>query len=478
MVAKAEAVEETLRSANDASRQARNMWLGFLGLLSYLVVTLASVTHKDLLLNSAVNLPIVGVELPLFSFFLFGPFLLVLFHFGLLMQHVTLSQKLAAFDSAITEFYRTSRKQNINQEEKAQVHPARLRLIGYAISQYVSGPPNSWVVKCAQWLMGWLTIIILPLVILLYFQIQFLPYDSHLVTGLHRLTIILDLVMLILLGVLIDYPTRSIKEAFVFNLKQRIPRFVVVALGVAATLLLTICIATIPDGSIEKFLVRYNLLVIERSGLKFFWPTAYLEPVNCEAVSWFSRNLIVKDTDLVPDKNSEPDEPSHSLRNRDLRYSCLNRSDLHRVDLTEANLTGSSLVETRLRKALLERTNLANADLSKADLRQAILRDANLPVAKMRGARLQDADLVRAKLPGSDLTDAGLQGSNLTQSFIAGAIFRLANLRGADLRSVMAQAADFGGANLQGANLVGASLHGAYLSGADLKGADLQRGMI
>ncbi len=70
--------EKLLAAANAASGPARNAWLAFLGLLAYLLVTLAGVTHKDLLLNSPTKLPIVGVEIPLFSFFLAAPFLFVL----------------------------------------------------------------------------------------------------------------------------------------------------------------------------------------------------------------------------------------------------------------------------------------------------------------------------------------------------------------------------------------------------------------
>ena len=44
-----------------------------MGLIAYLLVTLAGVTHVDLLLNSPVRLPIINVEIPLFSFFLYQP---------------------------------------------------------------------------------------------------------------------------------------------------------------------------------------------------------------------------------------------------------------------------------------------------------------------------------------------------------------------------------------------------------------------
>jgi hypothetical protein len=52
-------VKGFLDEANAASDPARTAWLAFLLLLTYVVVTLASVSHKDLLLNSPVRLPII-----------------------------------------------------------------------------------------------------------------------------------------------------------------------------------------------------------------------------------------------------------------------------------------------------------------------------------------------------------------------------------------------------------------------------------
>ena len=47
----------------------------------------------DLLLNSPVTLPIVNVQIPLFSFFLAAPYLFLLVHLGLLVQHAMLAHK-------------------------------------------------------------------------------------------------------------------------------------------------------------------------------------------------------------------------------------------------------------------------------------------------------------------------------------------------------------------------------------------------
>ena len=101
VAASANNFDELLRSANGASGTARNSWLAFMALITYLLVTIAGVTHVDLLLNSPITLPIVNAKIPLFSFFLVAPFLLLLIHLGLLVQHAMLAHKLAHFSIGI-----------------------------------------------------------------------------------------------------------------------------------------------------------------------------------------------------------------------------------------------------------------------------------------------------------------------------------------------------------------------------------------
>ena len=91
----AEEVNGFLDEANTTSEPARTSWLAFLALLTYVVVTLASVSHKDLLLNSPVRLPIINADIPLVGFFQYAPAMLLLVYLSLLVQHVILARKSA-----------------------------------------------------------------------------------------------------------------------------------------------------------------------------------------------------------------------------------------------------------------------------------------------------------------------------------------------------------------------------------------------
>jgi hypothetical protein len=127
-------------------------------------------------------------------------------------------------------------------------------------------------------------------------------------------------------------------------------------------------------------------------GRQAFLPTALLfegqvDDWTRRPTSFFSRNLIVMDEDLVSDAQGSADTTSLSLRGRDLNHATFDRSDLRRADLTDTSLKGASLIETNLEGAKLVRVRLQGADLSLARLPgvevEAVLLD---------GARLCEGD--------------------------------------------------------------------------------------
>ena len=113
-------------------------WLAFLALLAYLLVALGGVSHKDLLLNSPVKLPIIDVDIPLFSFFQYAPVLLLLVYLSLLIQHVILARKYRKFIEAIAPY-----------EKRTQTeHPARELVHSYVVSQILAGPRRHLAMSC------------------------------------------------------------------------------------------------------------------------------------------------------------------------------------------------------------------------------------------------------------------------------------------------------------------------------------------
>lgn len=437
--------KDYLEVANGASDAAWSSWLAFLLLLTYVIVTLASVGHTALLLNSPVKLPIINADIPIVGFFQYAPLLLLLVYLSLLIQHVVLARKFRKFTDAIAPY----------ELETGSEHPARERVHSYVFSQLTAGPRANLITKFMMQLIVYVTFSILPIVTLLYFQTKFLPYHDVSITYWHRIAVILGFVMLILLTPLMQ----NKRVARRWNIKMGPQAEAWEASGTQVILVLILLplvlffswlIATVPNEWIDR---RLGFVAPTSVGVGAQEETKLLNPIvrrviydnvtNGENIGWWRRwllayrVLIVEDTDL-----GAGGEAGAVLRERNFRFALLNRSDLHRTDLTWADLRAAQMWKS-----------LAKGKLKDAQLQGAFLKEAALQGAQMHSAQLQ----------GADLSGANLQGAELNY----------ANLRGADLRGVKLQGADLTGANLQGADLKEAELQGANLTGAKLQGADL-----
>ena len=138
-----------LEAVNRSSDSANAAWLIYIALMSYLLITVAGISHKDLLLNSDITLPILQVKIELTRFFLFAPILLVLLHLGLMGQLVQLARKTLEFAASI----------RMLETSDQRTHPLRLELDNFFFAQAIAGPERSRVVGMFLHGMSWLTIV-------------------------------------------------------------------------------------------------------------------------------------------------------------------------------------------------------------------------------------------------------------------------------------------------------------------------------
>ncbi len=475
-----------LEAVNNSSDTAHTAWLIFLAIMTYFMIAVAGVTHRDLLLETPVALPILQVAIPITQFFQFAPVVLVLLHLGVLSQLVLLARKTLEFDHAIRLLEISDRR----------THPLRLELSNFFFVQAVAGPHRSMVMSAFLHGMSWLTLLILPVVLLLYIQVVFLPYHDLTITWTHRIALLVDIGLLLMIGVFLMRIETSFVEAFwrstVTNPLSFVVTFVVLGLAAAFSLL----VATVPGERLDRITtylfgapghfsgrdLRYS------SGLL---PTLFSYDGNGAIFGVLPRWLVVTDTDLVPDKEAEGEEASLKLRGRDLRLARLDRSDLHKADLTgtlldDASLVGANLgrikmscadlTELRLSgdRRLAKCTSAQRANFSRARLAEAQLAGADFSQAKFESAHLEGAELVDSVLVGASFLLARLDKADLSGGVQAqGANFLLATLQGADLNGAQLQTATLQTASMQGAVLTLAQLQGATLNDADLEGASL-----
>jgi uncharacterized protein YjbI with pentapeptide repeats len=454
-----------LEAVNRSSDTAHTGWLIFLATMSYLVVAVAGVTHKDLLLETPVSLPILQVNIQLAQFFQFAPIILVLLHLGIVSQLSLLARETLEFDHAIRLLEATDRR----------THPLRLELNNFFFVQAIAGPYRSRVMSFFLHGMSWLTLVVLPVVLLLYIQVVFLPYHDPVITWTHRIALVADIVILITIGVFLMRVETSFVQAFMRTGTSHPLSFFVTILILILITLFSFFFATIPGESLDRLTQRIIGMQVEDEGT----PTSrYTSGFVLPFLSFgsegslfgvFLRNLVVTDTDFVVDKDQTPGEPSISLRGRDLRFAKLDRSDLHQADITGADIRGASLTGADLRGVWLQCSDITELLLTenRAAARCTTARRANFSRAKLDGAHMVGVDM-----SGATLEEARLEGAELAYALLAGANFSSARLEKADLTGgVQAQGANFLIASLQGADFTGAHLHGADFSSASLQGA-------
>jgi hypothetical protein len=441
--------KELLDEANGASVPASSAWIAFLFLLAYVVVTLAGVSHKALLLNSPVKLPIINADIPLVGFFQYAPAMLLLVYLSLLVQHVILARKYRKFTDAIASY----------ELETGSEHPARERVHSYVFSQMLAGPKPNLITKFMMQLIVYVTIAIIPVITLLYFQVKFLPYHEVAITYWHRIAVILAFAMLILLIPIMQHipPKRKWdirvgpqEEAWEASATQ----VVVVLILLPVIIGFSWLIATVPDEWIDRrlgFVAPASVSGGAEGEASLLNPlvrrVVYDNLPNNDDKGWWRRWLLSYRVLIVEDTDLGTDDARVVLRERNFRFALLNRSDLQHADLTWADLRAAQLWKT-----------LAKGKLKDAQLQGSFLKEAQLQGAQMSSAALQGADLSKARLQGADLSYADLQGADLSGAKLQGADLSGANLQGADLEGAQLQSATLDGTKLQGANLASAEI--------------------
>lgn len=475
-----------LEAVNRSSDTAHTAWLIFMGIMTYLMIAVAGVTHTNLLLETPVSLPILQVDIPLTQFFQFAPIVLVLFHLGLVSQLVLLARKSLEFDHAIRLLESTDRR----------THPLRLELHNMFFVQAIAGPQRSKVMGGLLHAMSWLTLVILPVILLLYIQVVFLPYHDPVITWTQRVALVIDIIVLILIGVFLTRAETSFFKAFFRTTTAHPLGFLMTSAVMLIVTFFSFFVATIPGERLDKISqALYWQMEKGEDGAPQYYSgfVVPLVPVDSEGALFgiFRRNLVVTDADLVSDRDVTEGEPTLKLRNRNLRYAKLDRSDMHQADLTGADLTEASLDGTDLRNATLQcseinalrlKNDRAKAkcvtaiatNFARAELSGAILTGIDARGASFEQAILEDADVVDALISGANFGQARLDKANLTGGIQAyGANFAIASLQGANFNGARLLGADFRWASMQATILDYARLEGALLEGADLEAASL-----
>lgn len=433
----ASSVSGDLREAIDkASGQAQTVYLTFLFVAAYVGLTVASTTHRHLLLETRLDLPLLGVTVPLKAFYALAPFLVLIVHFQLILQLFLLARRLHAFEEIVCR---------ADPQSQALI---RLLVFPIPFAEMIVGRFAAADVRALVWAAVWWSVFVPAPLLLAATLIWFLPYHSRWLTSWQWVLFVADLALVWRFWPLCVEPTETWSRWW----SPVRPRLVA---HLVATLVL------------------------------FGWVTlAAFTPVD---VPFAPRNLVLRNLDLAAE--GIPPASMAELLAKGLSREqiiaafapsavSLSGRDLRGADLEGAVLVGASLDGASLQHAVLKKADLRDANLATAKLQDANLADAKLHGAKMTSADLTDADLRRAKLYGATLDEAVLEGAFLWDAHLHGVSLKDVRAKGASMKSAQLVGAELRNCELTGAFMKEVVLIAAEIADTDLRGVDLSDAIL
>jgi uncharacterized protein YjbI with pentapeptide repeats len=447
---------DALASAlNRSAERLQTLWFTFLAVTLYLSISAFTTTHRMLLMDEGQSLPILGVKLPLLPFYLVAPAFYLMLHAYILIMLVLLARTAKSFEKELNSLEIDRERYRMRMENAVFLQI----LIGGELERKGA---NGWVMRTIVLI----SLTVAPVLVLLLFQLMFLPYHNEFVTWWHRMLVVVDLVLVWTLWC--SYRREGgermlprLRPRWAFSSRALISTVVVCF----SVLLVTFPYERIHDNWFSKLGARVAKFV------------GGSEPNPDLILGLFHNRIWLQDEDLVDDerldklqvhnKMGEVRRPAFMLdfSDRDFSNAYLKSADLRAVRFDNSKLENAVLGGAWLQGSSFDRANLKSADLSGAQLQGASFYSARLQRASLELAQLQGSSLFLAELQGAVLDNAELQGAILDSAKLWGASLRQAQLQGASLRGAEMQGANLEGAYLQGANLTEALLDGAWLSG-------------
>lgn len=477
---KADTAESMREAVAEAAGVCTGLWLSYLFVLLYLLVAIASVTQKDLLLENRVQLPFLSdISLPLQGFFCLCPMLFCIIHMYILLHFSLFAGKLGDFRRKLRGV-RPVRRSIIERQLPNSVFVHLL-----AGPQEVQKSLVLWLLKA----IAWISLVIGPILLLLFFQLQFLSFHNQAITWVQRIVLLLDLGLIWYLWPNLVHGERIGRKLCWRHLHTTVATAILTVISV----LISFAVATSSDewlqttkleGDLQRLYLIPKLrqilvgaVVDGATGGKY-----YIDWVSGKPLSLWTDRIVLPNLDVIDsaaaNAGSQPGlaKSTYSFRERDLAGAIFSNDVFQNVSFVGADLTG----------AMFNNADLRGSDFgcqSEVELAAEISLVVTEP-AQGPGSRYSAASALKhfagalgrrkcTRLRDASFVNALLQGTNFSGTDLHGVMFNFAHLEAATLDDADITGAQFDYAVLEDASLLVADTTGARLDRARLAGARL-----
>ncbi len=461
-----EKIQSHYEALQKSSEVNRTLGITYILFLFYVSAKVLGTSDLDLFKpDSQILLPLVDIGLPLKTFYITVPLLLLLFQTNFLFNLQKHAEKLLTWRNLVLS---GDDSDSPMQENIQKLHPF--------IFNYFIDKKNKWVLMTLRLLVVTM-VFVYPVFIQTLIFIRFADYQSLRISTWHWVAFCLTLISLwIFQKPILEVVYFKRKPLMIFKRFIRLIFFVVFATyGIYAYAFTT-------TGDSEKF-EKFNLSLRKQDLFKekptVFQLNAFPESQRnsislAETKGYYLRNRSFREADFQNSDLSKNDLRGADFQGADLRSADFKGADLRSADFKEANLRSADFIGADLYKADFQGVNLFSADFKGANLRSADFKGADLRSADFKGANLYKADFQGANLGSAVFKGAVLRFADFKEADLRSADFKGASLRYADFKGTSLWSADFKGTSLWSANFKGASLRSADFKGASLQYADFK----
>ena len=530
-------------SVNDTARVARANLLLFLVVVLFIGILVAGTDDLLLLEQARIELPLMQVGVPINTFYGVAPVLFVLLHLNLLVR----LSRLSTVAGRLRDRIKAQEDQEQKSIQTTLVYPFDfLQLLLYRTAHGTDQPPPPMrrLIRYLQYerikygnLVPSLAIVIVPvfvfpLALLVWIQLEFLPYQDDTITLIHQLAVSFDIGLQIAFAAhigVIKLAYSALRKGAWRARFGTLANILSVVLIYAASVLFVWGVAVVPGSWVERS-QPFPGLSSAVTGYVFadWWTPASCNrreirnPEHSGRLFNFRRYLYLprkaiaahdRPPELIAaylERDEDPDEAwkfveELDLSNRSLQYGWFKSAEFWRTNLASSNLRCARFQDGKLRDVILDRasmdgTEFRNADLRGASLERIVAKDARFDDANLRGANLRgatfrggsltrakfhgvdgsnanfiDADLSRAEFHGADLARAEIFGARLSHTQFDGADMRRSEFHGADLGRAEFLGVNLRGARFRGSNLAAIKVYGTSLRHAEVTGSNMHR---